>query len=201
VAVEHVAFGSVLGTDGKMLRSRSGATLRLSALLDEAVRRAAGLTGDEAVAEAVGIGAIKYADLSTDRRSDYVFDWDRMLALTGNTGPYLQMAFARIRSILEKAGGSRPGPVTFTHPAERALALELLAYEPTVATVAGTLEFHRLTAYLHGVASAFSAFYEACPVLRSPDGVRESRLSLCRRTAETLRQGLDLLGIRAPERL
>jgi arginyl-tRNA synthetase len=201
VEVEHVAFGSILGTDGKMLKSRSGGTLRLSALLDEATRRAVALTGDEENANAVGVGAIKYADLSTDRRSDYVFDWDRMLALTGNTGPYLQMAYARTRSILAKAGESQPGPVTIGHPKERALALALLAFEPTVAAVAETLEFHRLTAYLYGLASAFSAFFEACPVLKSAVSVRESRLSLCERTAETLRQGLDLLGIRTPERL
>ncbi|MFG1608511.1 arginine--tRNA ligase [Actinoplanes sp. NPDC049265] len=201
VEVEHVAFGSILGTDGKMLKSRSGGTLRLSALLDEAHRRAAELTGGDENADAVGIGAIKYADLSTDRRSDYVFDWDRMLALTGNSGPYLQMAYARIRSILAKAGDSEPGPVTIGHPRERALALELAAFEPAVATVAGTLEFHRLTAYLYGLASAFSSFSEACPVLRAEPGVRASRLALCERTAETLRQGLDLLGIRTPERL
>ena len=201
VPVEHLAFGSILGTDGKMLKSRSGETVRLSALIDEAVRRAAELTGDGTTAEAVGMGAIKYADLSTDRRTDYVFDPDRMLALTGNTGPYLQMAYARIRSILEKAGETRPGPVIIEHPKERALALELLAFEATLATVAETLEFHRLTAYLYALASAFSTFYEACPVLRSAPGVRESRLSLCERTAETLREGLDLLGIRTPERL
>ena len=218
VPAEHVAFGSILGADGKMLKSRSGQTMRLSELLDEAVRRAAqlgvgsaqekersfpSLTSADAaaVAQAVGVGAIKYADLSSDRRSDYIFDWDRMLAITGNTGPYLQMAHARTRSILAKAGDARPGPVVLTEPKERALALELLAFEPTLELVAETLEVHRLAAYLFGLASAFSAFFEACPVLRADPAVRESRLSLCLRTAETLRQGLDLLGIGTPERL
>ncbi|MEV6490523.1 arginine--tRNA ligase, partial [Actinoplanes sp. NPDC051633] len=156
---------------------------------------------DPAVAAAVGIGAIKYADLSGDRLSDYTFDWDRMLSLTGNTGPYLQMAHARIRSILDKAGSVMAGSVTLAEPKERALALELLGFEPMVQSTAESLEFHRLAGYLYGVAGAFSAFYESCPVLKAPDGVRRSRLSLCARTAATLRQGLGLLGIETPDRL
>jgi arginyl-tRNA synthetase len=172
----------------------------LAALLDEAVDRAAALTGDPAVAEAVGIGAIKYADLSGDRLSDYVFDWDRMLALTGDTGPYLQYAHARIRSILDRAA-SAPGPIGLTHPAERALALELLGFAPVVGHVAAGLEIHRLAAHLYAVAAAFSSFYQSCPVLQAPPGVRESRLALCDLTARTLRQGLGLLGIAAPGRL
>jgi len=129
--------------------------------------------------------------------SDYVFDWDRMLALTGNTGPYLQYAYARIRSILDRAGEFTPH-VAIGHRAERALALELLAFEPAVAAVGETLEPHRLTTYLSGLATAFSAFYEHCPVLKAPAGVRESRLSLCLLTGRTLRRGLDLLGIATP---
>jgi arginyl-tRNA synthetase len=201
VSVEHVAFGSILGRDGKPFKSRSGDTIRLAELLDEAVTRASELNPDPAVAAAVGIGAIKYADLSGDRLSDYTFDWDRMLSLTGNTGPYLQMAHARIRSILDKAGPFTAGPVTLAEPKERALALELLGFEPVVHSTAESLEFHRLAGYLYGVAGAFSAFYESCPVLKAPDGVRQSRLSLCARTAATLRQGLGLLGIETPDRL
>jgi arginyl-tRNA synthetase len=192
-----------------MFRSRSGDSIPLAELLDEAVDRATALTGDRAavltgdpaVAEAVGIGAIKYADLSSDRLSDYVFDWDRMLALTGNTGPYLQYAHARIRSIFDRAGSSAPGTFTVGDPAERALALELLAFEPVLEHVGQSLEFHRLATYLHGVAALFSTFYERCPVLKAPPGVRESRLALCERTARTLREGLGLLGIAAPDRM
>jgi arginyl-tRNA synthetase len=200
VSAEHVAFGSILGADGRMFRSRSGESVTLAALLDEAVERAAALTGDPAVAEAVGIGAVKYADLSGDRLSDYVFDWDRMLALTGDTGPYLQYAHARIRSMLERADVP-PGPIVLTHPAERALALELLDFAPVVGRVAAGLEFHRLAAHLYAVSAAFSSFYESCPVLKAPSGVRESRLALCDLTARTLRQGLGLLGIATPDRL
>ncbi len=197
VACDHVAFGSILGADGKMFRSRAGDSVSLAALLGEAVERAAAFTGDPAVAEAVGIGAIKYADLSGDRLSDYVFDFDRMLALTGDTGPYLQYAHARARSILDRADAA-PGPIAVAHPAERALATELLAFAPVVAGVADSLEFHRLAAHLYAVAAAFSAFFEKCPVRTAPPGVRESRLALCDLTARTLRQGLGLLGIATP---
>jgi arginyl-tRNA synthetase len=192
VTAEHVGFGSILGTDGKMFRSRAGDSIPLATLLDEAVGRA--------TAPEVGIGAIKYADLSGDRLSDYVFDWDRMLALTGNTGPYLQYAHARIRSIFDRTA-DEPGPVILAHPAERALALALLAFEPVIDQVARTLEFHRLTGHLYDVASAFSAFYEKCPVLKADTSLRRSRLALCERAARTLRQGLGLLGISAPDRL
>jgi arginyl-tRNA synthetase len=170
-------------------------------LLDEAVTRAAALNADPAVARAIGVGAIKYADLSSDRLSDYTFDWDRMLALNGNTGPYLQYAYARIRSIFDKAGDVAPGPVLLQEATERTLAPELLGFEAVLRSVAESLEFHRLAGYLYGVAGAFSAFYQSCPVLKAPPGVRESRLSLCDRTAATLRQGLGLLGIETPERL
>jgi arginyl-tRNA synthetase len=200
VTAEHVGFGSILGADGKMFRSRAGDSIRLAALLDEAISRAAALAPSADVATAVGVGALKYADLSGDRMSDYVFDWDRMLALTGNTGPYLQYAHARIFSIFGRTGVA-PGSVAVADPAERALTLELLAFEPVVRNAAATCEFHRLAAHLYAVAGLFSAFYERCPVLKAPPGVLESRLGLCDLTARTLRLGLDLLGIAAPGRM
>ncbi|MEU4216868.1 arginine--tRNA ligase [Actinoplanes sp. NPDC026623] len=200
VTAQHAGFGSILGTDGRMFRSRSGESIKLAAVVDEAIARASELAPAPEVARAVGIGAIKYADLSGDRRSGYVFDWDRMLALTGNTGPYQQYAHARIQAIRRKAGAFE-GRIGLGTDAERALALEVLGFEPVVTDAARSLEFHRLAAHLYGIAQAFSAFYESCPVLSAPAGVRESRLALCVLTARTLRQGLDLLGIATPERM
>jgi len=209
----HVGFGSVLGTDGRMLRSRAGTGVKLIDLLDEAVARAAVLAReknpglDEAsigeVAAAVGIGAVKYADLCTDRGKDYVFDWQRMLSLDGNTAPYLQYAHARIRSIFRKGGVDQPatGGITVVEPAEHALAVHLLGFPDVVVTVAETVEFHRLAGYLYGVAGAFSVFFEQCPVLRAQPPVRASRLALCELTARVLRQGLYLLGIATPDRM
>jgi arginyl-tRNA synthetase len=191
---EHVDFGSVLGTDGRMLRTRAGDSVKLSGLLDEADARAS--------SHAVGMAAIKYADLSSDRRSDYVFDWDRMLATTGNTGPYLQYAYARIRSMFLRAGTDVVfGPVSLGEPAERALALALLGFEPAVQAAGDRREPHRLAAYLHDLAVAFSVFYERCPVLRSAGATRASRLALADRTARTLEQGLTLLGIELPDEM
>ncbi|MEU4638855.1 arginine--tRNA ligase [Micromonospora chalcea] len=213
VRAEHVGFGSILGPDGRMLRSRAGGSVKLVGLLTEAVERATALArernpelGEAEAAEvgrAVGIGAIKYADLSGDRHKDYVLDWERMLSLDGNTAPYLQYAYSRVRSIFRRAGAAaRPdAEVSLAEPAERALAMELVGFAAVVEEVAGSLEFHRLTAYLHRLAVAFSAFYERCPVLRADGPVRESRLVLCELTGRVLRQGLDLLGIRTPERL
>ncbi|RSM68810.1 arginine--tRNA ligase [Actinoplanes sp. ATCC 53533] len=200
VRAEHVAFGSILGTDGRMFRTRSGGSVKLAAVLDEAVARAAALAPSAEVARAVGIGAVKYADLAGDRTSDYVFDWDRMLALTGNTGPYLQYAYARTQAILEKSA-TAPGPVRITAPAERALALELLGFAGVLTGLDESLEPHRLAGYLHGLGQAFSVFFQYCPVLRAPAGVRESRLGLCDLTGRTLRQGLELLGIDTPQPL
>jgi arginyl-tRNA synthetase len=200
VRAEHVGFGSILGTDGKMFRTRSGESVKLAAVLDEAVARAAALAPSAEVARSVGIGAVKYADLSGDRMSDYVFDWDRMLALTGNTGPYLQYAYVRTRAIGRKAGAA-PGLIRITAPAERALALELLGFAQVVTGLDESLEVHRLAGYLHGLAQAFSVFFENCPVLTASPGIRESRLGLCDLTGRTLRQGLELLGIDTPERL
>ncbi|MFC7534999.1 arginine--tRNA ligase [Actinoplanes sp. GCM10030250] len=186
VTAEHIGFGSILGTDGRMLRTRTGDTVRLAGLLDEADARAS--------APEIGLAAIKYADLSSDRRSDYVFDWDRMLASTGNTGPYLQYAYARISSLYRKAG-AEPGPIVLTGPEERALGLALLGFEPAVRSAATLREPHRLTAYLHDLAVAFSTFYESCPVLRSEGPVRASRLALADLTGRTLHRGMDLLGL------
>ncbi|WP_091616446.1 arginine--tRNA ligase [Micromonospora mirobrigensis] len=210
---EHVGFGSILGADGRMLRSRAGGTVKLQALLDEAVARATELTrtrnpalGAAEAAEvgrAVGIGAIKYADLANDRHRDHVLDWERMLSLDGNTAPYLQYAYSRIRSIFRKAGVTvRPdAPVPLAEPAERALALELLGFAPVVAEVERGLEFHQLAGYLFRLATTFNAFYERCPVLRAEQPVRDGRLLLADLTARVLRQGLELLGIRTPERM
>ncbi|MFI6237654.1 arginine--tRNA ligase [Micromonospora sp. NPDC050784] len=210
---EHLGFGSILGADGRMLRSRTGESVKLVGLLEEAVARATDLarsrnpdldagTADE-IGRAVGIGAIKYADLSVDRTKDYVLDWERMLALDGNTAPYLQYAYARIRSVLKRAGNAaRPdAPIVVAQPAERALAVELLGFAAVVGEVERSLEFHQLAGYLHRLATAFNAFYERCPVLRAPDELRESRLLLAELTARTLRQGLHLLGIRTLERM
>lgn len=210
---EHVAFGSILGPDGRMLRSRAGESVKLVGLLQEAVARATALTRERnpelgeaeatEVGRAVGIGAVKYADLSSDRHKDYVLDWERMLALDGNTAPYLQYAYSRIRSIFRRAGvAARPDAgISLAAPAERALAFELVGFGTVVAEVERSLEFHHLAAYLHRLAAAFSAFYERCPVLRADGPVRESRLVLCELTARVLRQGLYLLGIRTPERM
>ncbi|HZU17864.1 MAG TPA: arginine--tRNA ligase [Candidatus Dormibacteraeota bacterium] len=211
---EHVAFGSVLGPDGRMLRSRAGASVKLIDLLDEAVARAGAVVAEknpslepavrEEVAQAVGIGAVKYADLSTDRVKDYVFDYGRMLSFDGNTAPYLQYAHARIRSIFRRGGEGvveAPGPVTIAEPAERALAIELLGLADVVEGVAESLEFHRLANYLYGLATTFTTFYERLPVLRAEEEVRRSRLALCDLTARTLALGLGLLGIQAPDRM
>jgi arginyl-tRNA synthetase len=211
----HVAFGNVLGTDHKMLRSRSGQAVKLIELLDEGVERAEravaeknpDLAPDEraAVARAVGIGAVKYADLSTDRIKDYVFDWDRMLAFDGNTGPYLQYAHARIRSIFRRAGVERTSvqgvSPTLEAPAERALALAILGFEAAVRETLERWAPHRLCTYLFELASTFTEFYEACPVLRSEEPLRTSRLALADLTARVLASGLGLLGIEAPERM
>jgi arginyl-tRNA synthetase len=211
-AVEHVSFGSVLGSDGKMLRSRAGVSVKLADLLDEAVTRAGSVVAAKspdlspaeatAVARAVGIGAVKYADLKTDRESDYVFDWGRMLALDGNTAPYLQYAHARIRSILRRADESPGAPVLLGEPAERALALELAGLERAVRGAAEAVRPHQLAGFLFGLATAFSRFYESCPVVLAEDPtVRASRLTLCEVTARSLALGLDLLGIAAPARM
>ncbi|TDO50863.1 arginyl-tRNA synthetase [Kribbella sp. VKM Ac-2527] len=204
IPAEHVAFGTVLGPNGKPFKTRDGGTVYLVTLLDEAVARAAALLADrpgldqDTVARAVGIGAIKYADLSNDRSNDYVFDLDRMVAMTGNTGPYLQYAHARLTRILDKAGDSPTLVTVLTEPAEQRLALLLGGFTDTVVQVAETLQPHRLCTYLYDVATALSSFYETCPVLSSSGEVRASRLALCAATRKVLHDGLGLLGITAP---
>ena len=217
---EHIAFGSVLGSDGKMFKSRAGDTIRLSDLVKEAIERAAAtieaknpeLSSEERaqVAQMVGIGAIKYADLSSERTRDYVFDFDRMLALEGNTAPYIQYAHARIQSIIRNvaaSGGIDPTEIDqasmdIVDKNEKALALQLLCFADVIDEVSGSLLFHRLANYLYDLATAFSSFYSACPVKDAPDAqTRLSRLALCRLTARTLNTGLSLLGIKAPDRM
>ena len=208
----HVQIGNVLGPDRKILRSRSGAPLRLMALLDEAVATARAAIDEDrpeldedtraALAPQVGIGAVKYADLSVAHDSEYVFDLERMVALNGNTSRYLQYAAARTRSILrtaEIAPGDVSPVVTIVEAGERALALKLLALGDVVAEVGEALEPHRLCAYLFELAQTFSVFYEQCPVLKAEPAVRASRLALCALTLEALVTGLDLLGIESPE--
>jgi arginyl-tRNA synthetase len=209
---EHVAFGSVLGPDKKVLRTRAGESPRLLDLLDEAVERARAIVAEknpdldaasrEEVARAVGVGSIKYADLSSDRIKDYIFDFGRMLAFEGNTAPYLQYAHARIRSIFRRTDAKAADAITVAAPAERALALELLGFGAVVNEVAETLQPHRLCTYLYALATAFSTFYEQCPVLKaSSDEERASRLALADLTARVLARGLSLLGIDAPDRM
>ncbi|MGH3716268.1 MAG: arginine--tRNA ligase [Micromonosporaceae bacterium] len=213
-SAEHVGFGSILGSDGKLLRSRAGVSVKLVDLIDEAIRRAEAAVAEKnpsldaatraEVARMVGIGAIKYADLSTERTKDYVFDYDRMLAFDGNTAPYLQYAHARIQSIFRRGEVAAPRDldvVSLEDPAERALALELLAFGTLVTEVGQSLDFHRLAHYLFGLAAAFTSFYERCPVLRAEGGTRDSRLVLCDLTARTLARGLSVLGIAAPDRM
>lgn len=209
----HVAFGSVLGGNGKMLASRNGADLKLVDLLTEAVDRAAQIVATRseldhaqqaAIAQAVGVGAVKYADLSVSREKDYVFDWKRMMAMDGNTAVYLQYAHARIKTMLAKGAGlgHRPGVLRLTDPAERALAIKLSQYPAAVLATGRHLEPHRLCGYLYELASVFSTFYENCPVLTAAgSSTRESRLALSSHTAMVLARGLALLGIQAPDRL
>jgi arginyl-tRNA synthetase len=213
VSAEHATIGLVTGADRKRFRTRTGASVKLADLIAEAVERAEEVIKDRyddpelrgQIAEAVGIGALKYADLSVARDSGYVLDFDRMLALTGNTGPYLQYATARIRSIFRNGGidpGEASGPILLTEKAERDLALRLLGFGAAVHQVAEAAEPHKLAAFLFETASAFTAFYEQCPVLKADlDSVRDSRLALSALTLRVLLTGLDLLGIPVPDRM
>ncbi|GGX02737.1 arginine--tRNA ligase [Streptomyces chryseus] len=217
VKAVQLAFGTVLGKDGKPFKTREGETVRLVDLLDEAVDRATavvrskadkvGLTEQEIVENGryVGIGAVKYADLSTSASRDYKFDLDQMVSLNGDTSVYLQYAYARIQSILRNAGDRKLAahPELELAPAERALGLHLDQFAETLAEVAAAYEPHKLTAYLYQLASLYTTFYDQCPVIKpepAPD-VAENRLFLCDLTARTLHQGMALLGIRTPERL
>jgi arginyl-tRNA synthetase len=223
VSFEHAQIGMVLGQDGNRLKTREGETPKLSGLLAEGVDRARGILDEldaatrfaaaelDAVAEAVGIGAVKYADLSTARESAYLFDWDRMISFRGNTGPYLQYATARIRSIFRRAAAAGTGDaeaaartagVAISAGPERALALRLLSFGAMVTQLGETAEPHRLCAYLFDVASLFTTFYEECPVLKAePESLRVSRLALCAVTLDVLTKGLELLGVPSPERM
>jgi arginyl-tRNA synthetase len=213
---EHVAFGLVLGPDRKRLKSRSGEPVRFIDVIDEAIERGMAAVAEknpdlpaeqrERVGKAVGIGALKYADLSTDRIRDYVFDWDRMLSFDGNTAPYLQYAHARICSIFRRAGIDRAdvrGPLpTVGEPQERALAMRVLGFGTVVTEAVERASPHRLCTYLYELASDFTAFYEHCPVLRAPNaGTRAGRLALSDVSARVLARGLHLLGIEAPEQM
>jgi len=210
----HVGFGLILGTDGKKLASRSGGSERLIDLLNEAVDRATAALASRpsdlseadraAVARSLGIGAVKYADLSTERMRDYVFDWDRMLAFEGDTGPYLQYAHARIRSIFRRGEVGPPEPGTrpvVTEPQERALALQLLEFASAVDATAEAYSPAKLCTYLFALATTFTTFYEACRVLVDHEETRTSRLALCDLTARVLAQGFSLLGMEAPDQM
>ena len=210
VLLEHVDFGMVLGADGRPFKTRGGETIKLADLLSEAVQRAFNLVTEKnlempeaerlVIAHAVGIGAVKYSDLSKNRKSDYVFDWNGMLSFEGNTAPYLQYAYTRIRSIFRRAGDwNASAPMAVTQPAERHLALQLVRFADAVHAVARDSMPHYLGAYLYELATHFTHFYEECPILKSEGATRSSRLQLCRLTADTLRIGLGLLGIEVLE--
>ncbi|MDQ6838078.1 MAG: arginine--tRNA ligase [Actinomycetota bacterium] len=213
----HVAFGNMLGSDRKMFRSREGDAVKLIDLVDEAVVRAGAAIADKNpdldesersdVARMIGVGALKYADLSTDRTRDYVFDWDRMLAFDGNTAPYLQYAHVRCRSIFRRAEmesapyAAGEVAVTVGEEPERALAIALLNFGTALLAALDTWSPHKLCSYLFDLAGTFTTFFETCPVLKAEPSIRESRLALCAITAEVLAAGLAVLGIEAPERM
>ena len=224
IELQHVSFGTVLGDDGRPFKTRSGDTVGLESLLDEAVRRASEivaanddakpngpeLSADERrrVAESVGIAALKYADLSQNRTSDYVFSYDKMLAMNGNTATYMQYAYARVRSIFARGGvdadalRASGAAVTLDAPAERALALELLRFAEALDMTVADYRPNQLTAYLYDLANRYSTFFEQCHVLRAEnDALRQSRLLLCDLTARTIQKGLELLGINVVERM
>ncbi|MCX6972578.1 MAG: arginine--tRNA ligase [Verrucomicrobia bacterium] len=209
----HITFGSILGEDRKIMKTRSGENVGLAEVLHEAVERARkmiatrqdGLSAEEAesIAQTIGLGAVKYAELSQNRHTDYVFSWDKLLALDGNTAPYLQNAYVRIRSIFRR-GGIEADPlakVLISEPAERILAIKLLQYAETVPVVLEDFRPNLLANYLYELANTYHSFYEACPVLKAEPAIRASRLLLSEVTARTLAHGLSLLGIRCPEKM
>ena len=224
IELEHVSFGTVMGEDGRPFKTREGDTIGLEGLLDEAVRRAAEIVAqnDDAkpngpelsdadraqVAERVGIGALKYADLAQNRTSDYVFSYDKMLAMNGNTGTYMQYAYARVRAIFAKGGvdieklRASETEIKLDTPAERALGLELLRFSEALDLTVGDYRPNQLTSYLFELANRYSTFYEQCPVLKAEtDRLRDSRLLLCDLTARTIRKGLELLGIEVVDKM
>ncbi len=215
VPLEHHMFGMMLGKDGKPFKTRAGGTIKLTDLLDEALERARQLIAAknpdlpadelETLAGVVGIGAVKYADLSKSRTTDYIFDWDNMLAFEGNTAPYMQYAYTRVASVFKRSGAGLEqltGPVVLNAPEESLLAARLLQFEEAVTTVARDGTPHVMCAYLYDLAVLFSSFYEHCPILNADsEPVRQSRLKLALLTSRTLKQGLDLLGIQTVERM
>ncbi|SEL34160.1 arginyl-tRNA synthetase [Kosakonia sacchari] len=216
VPLEHHMFGMMLGKDGKPFKTRAGGTVKLADLLDEALERARRLVAEknpempadelEKLANAVGIGAVKYADLSKNRTTDYVFDWDNMLAFEGNTAPYMQYAYTRVLSVFRKAGLEESvlenAPVTIGEERESQLAARLLQFEETLNVVAREGTPHVMCAYLYDLAGLFSGFYEHCPILSAGnEEVRNSRLKLALLTAKTLKLGLDTLGIETIDRM
>ncbi len=214
VEMRHVGFGSILGADKRPLKTREGDPVKLDALLEEAVVRARAIVDERRedlgeaergrIAEALGIGAVKYADLVQNRHLDYVFEWDRLLSFDGNTAPYLLNAYVRIRSIFRKSGDPEDAAYALgppSHPAERDLMLRLLQWEDVVAQVVAEQRPHHLCFYLFGLAGCFHSFFEECPVLKAEAALRSHRLALCRATEVTLRAGCELLGLRTLERM
>jgi arginyl-tRNA synthetase len=228
VELQHISFGSVLGADRRPIKTREGGAIELGELLDEAVQRGRvvyeqtrserlargedvpdlSVEERQRIAEVVGLGAVKYADLSQNRTSDYVFNWDKMLAMDGNTATYMQYAYARVRSIFRKGGEaeerlrSDPPPVTLDSPAERALALQLLRLCESLDAAAVEYKPNVITAYRWDLAKAYSGFYDSCPVLKADTiALRQSRLLLCDLTARVIQKGLELLGIGTIERM
>jgi arginyl-tRNA synthetase len=213
--LRHIAFGSILGDDRKMMKTRSGENVELGGLLREAIERALTVVAEknpnlskseqEEVARTVGLGAVKYADLMQHRLTDYVFSWEKMLSFQGNTAPYLQNAYVRIRSIFRKAEvegiGIQSGPISISEPAERALALQILKFGETLHAVLEDQRPNLLCLYLYELADSFHHFYEACPILKSEGGIRSSRMELAGVTSKVLKTGLGLLGIGVPERM
>jgi arginyl-tRNA synthetase len=209
----HVGFGKILGDDGKPFKTRSGDTVKLGELLDEAVERAYKTVSEKSadlsetqrkeIARVVGIGAVKYADLLPNRQSDYIFSWDKMLALQGNTAPYLLYAYARIKSIFRKAeSGKRKAEIILAAPEEITLAKHLLNFGLTLEAVAEEFRPNFLCNYLFELAGKFTGFYENCSVLKADDAAtRDSRLALCDLTARVLKQGLETLGIETVEQM
>jgi len=213
ISLEHIAYGTMMGSDGKPFKTRSGDTIKLVDLLDEAIRRAHALVSkknpglDEAtyleIAEKVGIAAVKYADLSKNRTSDYIFNWSSMLSFEGNTAPYLMYAYARIRSILRKqnSGLENVQITSVSEQAERNLLLKIMQLSEVVDMVARDCYPNSLCNYLYELAGMFMRFYESCPILKAEPQLRDSRLALSELTAATLKQGLDLLGIETLEKM
>ena len=211
--LRHVAFGSILGEDRKLMKTRSGENVGLRDVLEEAQERSLRIVEQKnpempaeekaEIARIIGIGAVKYAELSQFRMSDYVFSWDKMLSFQGNTAPYLQNAYVRIRSIFRKLDGEFTAPATLAlcDPAELALSKKLLQFGETVPATLDDFRPNLLANYLYELANTFHGFYEACPGLKSEGATRASRLALCELTARVLREGLGLLGIRVPERM